>query len=429
MPFDTGESYAEPIGPPEESTSAVASAAWENMGLTGTLSGAVIDGWKREGLSKMGKAVTPAEANKMFPGLNADRDITLSEADFIMSKREKVAENQQIIDSAADSFLKGTVVPFVAGAAKAMTDPVDMGINFITGGLGAGLAAGKGLAAKIAIDALEAGVGAAIAEAPVAMEMTDTFEEYTSKHFLTNVIGAATLQVGLMHGVPGAWKGTAKSVEFMGAKTSDGLLKFADVLEKKGINSTPAIRAAVDKITELTGKADEVHLSIKETLGGKVEIGDDMIDSLRNVIKAHDDGKITDAELISFRDHAQELGVDERVIAQAMDPEKSLEFNDAETAQIKEINNSPEAKQNYNPEAKKLNESLDDFDPDNFTDNHLDNEFDDVFGGEEFDFEGNPIAKEVTPETKEVTQVVKERNKGIQEKEFLRELAACRRGA
>ena len=52
-----------------------------------------------------------------------------------------------------------------------------------------------------------------------------------------------------------------------------------------------------------------------------------------------------------------------------------------------------------------------------------------MLGGDEFDFEGNPITKEVTPETKERTQVTKERNKGIQEKEFLRELAACRRGA
>lgn len=420
MPFNYAEPDLEPVGRPEESVSSIAAAAWENMSLTGTFVGSITDGWEREGLAQQGKAVSPKEANTMFPGLNADRDITIPEAEFIMGKREQVQANQQIIDSASDSFLKGTVLPFVAGSARAMLDPIDMGINIITGGIGTGLKAGASKVRQIAIDAMEGAVGATIAETAVAKEMTDTFEEYTAKNFLTNVIGASVLQVGIMHGIPAGAKGTVKTLDFMGAKTSDGLVKFADALEAHGVNSTNSIRHLVNKLEELTNKHTEVDMSIQNTLGGKVEVGEDMTSSLKNVIDAHAEGKINDAELIAFRDQALDMGVDERVLAQAMDNEKGFEFNDAEIAEVKKINDDPKNKQGFNPEAAAETKALDDFDPDN-----IQSQFIKVAEAAE----DTGASVDVDGKTVSTLDVKSKTAQDVQEREFFREFAACKRGA
>jgi len=419
MPFNEGESYADTVGRPEESAADIAAAAWNNFKSTQSIVGSVVDGWKREGLDEGSvNKLSPLEINKQYPGLNADRDTSIHEARFIMEKRAEVQRNQQIIDSASDSFLKGTVLPFVAGAGAMVTDPIDMGINFVTGGLGSSLKVGAGLGRKIAIDALEAGVGAAIAEAPIAMEMEETFEDYTAKQFLTNVIGASLLQVGLMHGVGKAWEGTARSVEFMGAKTSDGLIKVAEVMEKQGMNSSSILNHSINKMKELTGKADEVHLAVKETLGDKVPLGKDMIESMDNVVQAHEMGKITDAEFANFTNHAMELGVDERVLQKAVDPDATFKQTEAEIAEFKEVMNK--SSQKFDPKIQKMSEELEEFNPLEYTKKHL--------AEHETKIDAETKAK---PESADpnVSEVITEKQKVVQEKEFLRELAACRRGA
>jgi len=399
---------------PEVSGWSVAQAAWDNAGLTSTFTGAVTQSMQREELASRGKPISPEVANGIFPGLNADRDITLSEAEFIMERRNKVKENQDIIDRASDSFLKGTALPFVAGAARAMVDPIDMGINLITGGIGTGLKVGAGLGRKIAIDAAEAAVGATIAEAAVAKEMTESFEEYTSKHFLQNVIGASVLQIGITHGAPAAWKGSAKALDFAGAKTSDNLIKLADTLESKGVSSFKGVSHLIEKIKGGVNKVDEVNMAAKNVLGDKVELGDDLPSTMKNVVEAHENGKITDQELSDFRESAIAGGVDERILKQAVDNETPFEFSDQEIAEFKEIINDEKSQSGYNKEAHDMDKEMDGFDPERLKDQHIEARKE-VPEGEKVAPE---IAKEVEIETR-----------SIKEQEFFREFAACRRGA
>lgn len=412
---------------PEVSLGRVAKAAWDNASLGATTASAITSGIERGGLANIGEKQSPEKINKMFPGLNADRDITVSEAEYIMNRRQQMQYNQEIISKASDSFFKGTIVPFVSGAARSMLDPVDLGVGFITGGIGNGLAKGGSLARKIAIDAAEAATAATIAEAPVAMEMNETFEQYTAKNFVQNVALASVMQVGILHGGSAAFKGTAKSLEYAGGKTADGMLRVAESMENAGLKSDGFLNSTVDLIKRKFDNVEPLNMAVKNHLPENL-IGDDFGMTMRNVIKAFEDGVVDEKQLTNFRAEAIENGVDPRMIDKVVD-DGPLKFNEKEQFELSKTTQEESAKVDYDPKIVKIEKDLDNFSPEKILDEEIQATTTRL---EAADLEAENVKFELD-EGGEVqfnaSTIKQDMEVGMKEQEFFKEFVNCRRGA
>lgn len=419
-----GTANFEPMEP-EVGLGRVMKAAWDNASLGATTTSAITAGIERGGLSEIGVKQEPKKINAMFPGLNADRAITVSEAEYIMDRRKQKQENQDVIDLASDSFLKGTVAPFVSGAARSMIDPVDLSVGFITGGIGTGLAKGASVARKVAIDAAEAALAASIAEAPVAMEMNESFEEYTAKDFLQNVAMASVLQVGILHGGSSAFKGTAKALEFAGDKTADGMLRVAEVMESQGLKSDSFLNTTINKIKMKFDKITPLNNAIERNLPG-VEIGDDFSTSMKNVIKSFEDGVIDEKQLKDFRAEAIANGVDPKMMEKAVDKNAPLKFDEKEAHEVQQVIKDRTNQVDYDPDIQKVDQDMDTFDPDTFAAEEFKNTQTKL---ETLDLEDETLrfeSEDVSFTAKDLKESI---DKNINEQEFFKEFAACKRGA
>lgn len=381
----------------------------------------------RKTAAKIGKKLSPEEANTRFPGLEADREISEGEAQYLHDWKKERAENQRIIDSASDSFLKGTALPFVAGAAESLKDPAEVAIGLLTGGIGNGLAKGATLGRKIAIDAAEASVSQMIAEVPIALEQRESFEEYTAEQFLQNAVLAAAMQVGVTHGASAAFKGTAKALKFAGNKTTENLMKLQKHMEAQGISSTKALN---DTITVLKNNFSEID-NLKGTISKNfpdmdMSKVDNFEDAINPVIARYKKGEITDEQLSQFTEQAIQEGADPQLMKSAVD-DSAYEFSDEVVDQVKRDANSPESKfwheDRYDNE---LNE-LEGFNPDSVDEQVI----------QAYNESIQNIPEEALEEIVElpdgkqgkVKDLIEMSNNKKQEQQFFSEFASCLRGA
>jgi len=199
MPFSDPYSQENAYVPPT-STARIAQASWD-LGVEDRETSVIAKMMARDDLSKVGEKVSPEKLNAQFQGLNADRDMTLHEAQFVFDGKEERRKKEAIISSAS-GFWQGTVLPFVSGAASSMADPIGFAVGAFTGaalGKAAGrasLSAGR----KFALDAVDNTIGNSIAEGLVWKDREETFEEYTTKDFLQNAIGGAVIMTGATKG-------------------------------------------------------------------------------------------------------------------------------------------------------------------------------------------------------------------------------------
>lgn len=320
---------SEPLLLPEAEGEASVGSIWEaSQDITMTLTESFMQSEARDTASKIGKKLTPEEANKRFPGLQADREISEGEAQYLYDWKKEKAEKQKIINSASDSFLKGTALPFVAGAADSLTDPAEVAIGLATGGIGTGLKVGASLGKKIAIDFFEAGLSQTIAEAPIMMETNQSFEEYTSKQFAQNALMASVLQIGVQYGGSAAFKNTAKALKYAGEKTSENLYKLQRSLEKEGVNSTGVMNQLMEEIDAEYSNTGKIRESVNRNFP---EIDLEKAENFEDVMKIVDErykaGDITDEAMDAFARDAFENGVNPQMMKRFVE-DSPYEFSD-----------------------------------------------------------------------------------------------------
>jgi hypothetical protein len=291
----------------------------------------------RETASKIGKKLTAEEANKRFPGLGADREVSEGEAQYLYDWKKERADRQSIIDSASGSFLKGTAWPFIASMGDSLTDPAEVAIGLLTGGIGNGLAKGAGLGKKLLIDSAEGMLSQAIAETPIMYETNESFETYTSKQFAKNALLGGIIQGGINFGASVAYRGSAKALTFAGEKTTENLIKLQKSLESKGINSAPVLDKIIKKIDDTYVNSTPI---LKESINTKfpelLEEGMDTPDlMLKKVFKEFEDGNISEEMMEDFVQDAFDRGVDPEVMALAVD-DSAMQFSDEFIEEIKE---------------------------------------------------------------------------------------------
>lgn len=326
----------------------VASAAFD-LGANDRITNVLIRSNKIDDLNNSGNRLSPKELNAQFPDLGADRPLTISAARFIDSFNKEKKAKEEIIGKASNSFFKGTVVPFVAGSVSSTIDPIDAAVGFGVGA-GFGFAAKFGTTAtrKFGLEIAENAVANTIAEGFVAKEAGERFEEYTADQFVTNVLGGSIISASAFRGFGAVAKEAHsgfKTIQKLGPKMSDAVYRMSNVLESQDISSMRVMEDFFTPILDKFKKRSDIDSEVDQTFNGKVETGEDLIDTYKNVGDAYREGKIDDSELNKFLDKSEELGVDPRIV-QTIDDKKSFEFNEEEIDQFNQIADSHRRDQN-----------------------------------------------------------------------------------
>lgn len=314
---------------PEATGEATIGEIWSaSQDVTMTLTESYMQSEARKTAAQFGKKLSPEMANERFPGLNADREITEGEAQYLYDWKKEKQEKQKIIDSASDSFLKGTVLPFVAGAAESLKDPAEVAIGFLTGGIGNGLAKGASIGKKVGIDMVEAAASQSIAEAPIMYETNESFEKYTVEQFAQNALLASVMQVGIVHGGSAAYKGTAKAMSYAGEKTTENLMRLQRNLEANGINSTKIVDNAMNKIKDSFEDVSVIKSRIAEHFPDTDLEGVANFEDAMNIVKKKfDNDEISVDEMDAFAKDAFESGVDPEMMKRSVE-DSQYEFPD-----------------------------------------------------------------------------------------------------
>ena len=405
---------------PEVSAGRVASAAWD-IGIGDRETSVLAKMKARDDLSQIGPKVKPAEINAQYPGLNADRDMTLQEAQFTFDLKQEKEESEKILQAASGSFMKGTVLPFVAGAGSAMSDPIGFGIGAFTGwGLGkvgakiaagaAGKAALTGIekaatakvglegAKKFAMDVFDNSIGNSISEALVWKDREESFEKYTAADFLKNAIGGSVLMTGAIHGAAKSLKTVAK----LGDKSLDSFQRMTDTVLEQEIS--PSVMEShiriMDSVIDHTAESKGI---VESSFEGKVELGDDMADSMANIKQAHSEGKISNEELKSFNEKIQESTVDNRVLD--LDKDNAFKFTDEEIVKFNEDMANPKNSIHHDEVASQASDTMEGYDP-SIREDEISQEMDDLFSSieqvDEIDTDLAPTRQELDPELKAI---------------------------
>lgn len=386
-PYRVENAYVPPID-----TSRVAAAAWD-LAFEDRETNVLAKFTAKSELSKIGPKLSPEKINEQFPGMGADREMTAQEAQFTYDLKEERRAKEAIIESAS-GFWQGTALPFVAGAASSMMDPIGFGVGAFTGwGIGKATAKlGFTGAKKFAMDVVDNAIGNSVAEALVWKDRKDSFEEYTTKDFLQNAIGGSVLMTGMIHGGSKILKSAAKA----GDKYLSNTQQVVDTLIDNG-KSLEAVNDMLKIMDNAITHTDESNIIIKESFGDKVEAGETLVDTAKNIREAYGEGKITEAEVDAYRSRVEESSVVDSRAVDFIDPEYIFNYKDAELDQFnsKVMDNSSDV--NYSKEVAETSDSLSGYDPERVS-SDLESEVDLIFNTKETNADGVEIDTQLGPE-------------------------------
>jgi len=364
--------------------------------------------------------VEPEIINKHFPGLKADRAMTMEAAQFVHEFNQEKQAKQEIISKASGSFFKGTVVPFAVGAASSAIDPVDLAVGFSVGAGFSMAAKSARIAAitskpggKFAQEVVENAIGNTVAEAFVAEEAGQRFEEYTADQFLTNVVGGSIVSASVFRGAGAFAKemsGGFKTIQKLGPKLSDATYRMTKTMESEGISSRSVLDKFYKPIIDLLKKTDDFDVELNTRFEGKVEGGEDLVDTMRNVGEAFEKGIIEEPEFNKFVKDMKQSGMDERIV-NMLDKDKDFELNDREIGEFNKLAESE--RRSENPQLLKTEKELQSYDGNK--------KQEDMISVAEQTIKENPDNIEFKNIQKNITTMEKAQD-------LLREFHACRRG-
>jgi len=374
----------------------------------------------RESLEETGPKLSVDELGTKYPDLQATFPMTEQGAVFELDLKKEREGHEAIMQAAGDSFWKGTALPFIGGSMSAMADPIGFAVGTFTGwGLGKVAqrqvsksviksTGGKGLSElkknvfrksitkgvklsphekiildeitdmtslkggkKFALDVFDNMIGNGLSETLVWKDKDQSFQEYTANDFFQNAIAGSILVTGAMHG-------GSKTLKLLG-KMGDVQLKtnqdMVDVMIDEGKN-LDMIDESIKIQTKVAEHSTHTTAAMEGSFGDKVDVGEDMVDAMKNIKEAHAEGKITDAEVDGFMKKVEE---DQNIDSRALEMGEGKQFKHTPEEELELIKMMEKKEDSV---VAKANEAMDGYDPE-ASDKIISDEIDELFADAE----------------------------------------------
>lgn len=296
-------------GKPEASIGQIFSASFESARLDTTLFSQVRINTLEE-LNKTGPLLNPEEVKKKY-GLNSDRPLSDQEAIFISEIQAEKQTRFNTIDSASNSFLKGTALPFLGGIVGGLTDPLDFAVGAVTGGVAGSIGKTLGMKAlgTFGIAVAENAVANTFTEINVAEASEAELQEYTAEQMFMNVAVGSLALTGVIHGIGAG----ARAFGRMGQKSIDATNKIVEVASEEGVDVGKAVDLIESKLDEKLKIDEPIKAAAEKTLGKNADIvlkeSKDLKEFISKVNEKVAAGEITVEQATAFRKAAEENGV------------------------------------------------------------------------------------------------------------------------
>jgi len=145
---------------------------------------------------------------------------------------------------------------------------------------------------------------------------------------------------------------------------------------------------------------DESNIIIKESFGDRVDAGETLADTAKNIREAYSEGKLNDTDIEAFNSRVSESSVmDDRVI-DMIDPEYSFKYTDEELSSFNTKLNEDSSNVGYDKTVAETSDNLGDYDPEKVR-AELDQEIETIF--QEKTGEDGTIV-ELDPETAKIKE-------------------------
>lgn len=305
--------------------------------------------------STHGPQLSPQELDEKFPDLKGkfNRPMTESEANMVQ-ERHTTKKEREAIKQRAHGLFDGTVLPFMASAIGAMSDPIDLAVGYTVGaGIGAA-AKGANIALKGAsafgADVLGNMVGNAITEVSNATQTQNELLEYTKEQAFNSVV----LSSVFASTVSTAGAALFKKLGSLGPRQMDNISEVAQT----AIDNGKSPSAVLNQIDKSLGEDLKVEPAFKSTIDSlefknaevkaellKAETYTEFRDTLKDLSKKD---MIDDFELSKLKTSLNDSGVLEGK-SYIFDGESQIKFNSEKSSNIANTLDDFKNDINYHP--------------------------------------------------------------------------------
>jgi hypothetical protein len=334
---------------PEFTVMDAASAAWERGKKereTSALSRMYFQGQAGESGPKLSAEELNNHEFLKDSGVTFDREMSLAEAMFVAEEHEEIRKLDQRL-ARAKGFFESSVVPFVAGAASAMADPIGvasgligakmatLGIRTLTkGGASKALTYGANLASDLLTNTAS--------ESLVMAQTRNEQREYTTSQMLQNVVGGTLVLNGATR-AGGVLLDKLKNlkVKNIDKSISRKLFGAAENALEAGVSPDEMLRSA----DSIIGKKLEIDTPIRdavtESLDAKFLDGVENVPTLFDKIrKGVQEGDISEIQIRDLSERMRAYGVDETKFELK---DGNIELRNGEADILKKQIDNPEA--------------------------------------------------------------------------------------
>jgi soluble cytochrome b562 len=340
---------------PEATTEEIFDTVFESSLMQGTI-GSNLRRMNIEEAQKSGPKVDPEQLKQEF-GIDFDAPHTRLAAQMIKDSHEEEMKVADVMSRAPQTIFGGKVLPFLAGAAGALSDPVDFGIGWLTGSVfGSAAKAIKGYQAGMAVTELSkrATFLADVTGNILSNSVTESFnmsasvmeqKEYTANDFMKNTMIASIAFPAAIYGMRSA----VGKLFSLGPTAMDQIGQINDIATKNNVDPTaiaPILHNAIDRDLEI----DEVFASaVRESFPNHAKdlLQDDMnIRDFREKLMSLED-QIDEAQMDQFLAKLDENGVSERKLNYLINEDATIVFDDATIKEVESAINDPKNKLHY----------------------------------------------------------------------------------
>lgn len=355
---------------PEATTEEIFNTVFDSALMQGTI-GSNLRRTNLEEAQKSGPKIDPEQLKQEF-GIDFDAPHTRLAAQMIKDSHDEDMKIADVMSRAPQTIFGGTVLPFLAGAAGAMSDPFDAALGIVTGSVfGAAAKAFKGYQTGVAVTELSkrAAFLTDVAGNILSNSVTEGFnmkatsmeqKEYAASDFMRNALVASIAFPAAVYGV----KSAVGKLFSLGTKAMDQIGQINEIAAKNNVDPTAIVPILHNAVTN--------DLEIDEPFAAAVRdsFPEHAVDLLQEDMNIRDfreklaslEDQIDDTQVDQFLAKLEENGVSEKKLNYLLNEDPSIVFDEGTIKEVESALNDPKNKLHYidgQEEVQKAPEAID----------------------------------------------------------------------